>query len=129
MTKEEIISKAKAELLNAEGISRDSGMPVFEKTVITLFSAKAGETCFIAESNYKRWRTDGALLSTTQTGRRGNGLNLEGSNDAERNASLYAEVVEAGENGLKIMVSTIKQKKALFDGADTLNSYYFFERV
>lgn len=134
MQKEELEKKYAEELdkvYSGDNSKRDSGMPIFEGAVITLVAPeKEDEPFFIKESNYSRWRTkEGHLLSVSQTGRRGNGLGLEGATDRERNAKLAALVAAAGTDGVQISVTKVKQKKSLFRGEESLNNYLFFEAV
>ena len=134
MQKEELEKKYAEELdkvYSGDNSKRDSGMPIFEGAVITLVApTAANESFFIKESNYSRWRTkEGHLLSVSQTGRRGNGLDLDGATDRERNAALANKVIAAGTDGLKISVTKVKQKKSLFRGEESLNNYLFFEAV
>jgi hypothetical protein len=131
MNKEEIKNKANNELENVyEGrATRDSGMPLFEGSIVTLILPdNDSDPFFIKESNYYRWRTKGnESVSLSQTGRRGNGLNLTGNTDKERNASLQEMLIESGEISLRI--TKTKQKRSMFDGVESLNNYLFFERV
>lgn len=131
MNKEEIKNKANNEL---EGVyegraTRDSGMPLFEGSIINLVLPENDtDSFFIKESNYYRWRTKGnELVSLSQTGRRGNGLNLAGNTDKERNASLQEMLIERGE--LTLRITKTKQKRSMFDGIESLNNYLFFELV
>lgn len=131
MQKEDLKTKANSEL---EGVyegraTRDSGMPLFEGSIITLtLPENDTDSFFIKESNYYRWRTkNNELVSLSQTGRRGNGLNLTGNTDKERNASLQEMLIERGE--LTLRITKTKQKRSMFEGTESLNNYLFFELV
>jgi hypothetical protein len=80
---------------------------------------------------YFGWTNEeGVALSTNHTGRRGNGLNLAGNTDQERNLALLTEV-EALEEGqsIAVRVASILNRRRMYDGVETLVSYYTFERV
>ena len=107
----------------------DTTMPIVEGSTIhiTGFARfNAGTTM-----EYFGWTNEeGVALSTNHTGRRGNGLNLVGNTDEERNLALLAEV-EALEEGksITIKVKSILNRRRMYDGRETLVSYYTFERV
>lgn len=129
--KKELKNKVSAELSEVykDRENRDSGMPLFEGAVITLVLPENDtDPFFIKESNYYRWRTKGGeIVSTSQTGRRGNGLNLSGATDKERNEKLAELVADAKDGELQIRITKNKQKRAIFNGEETLNNYLFFE--
>jgi hypothetical protein len=107
----------------------DTTMPIVEGTVIHIngFARfNAGTTM-----EYFGWTNEeGVALSTNHTGRRGNGLNLAGNTDQERNLALLAEVenLEDGKT-LAVRVKSILNRRRMYDGRETLVSYYTFERV
>lgn len=107
----------------------DTTLPIVEGAVIHI----NGFAHFNAGSRmeYFGWTNEeGVALSTNHTGRRGNGLNLEGNTDQERNLALLAEV-EALEEGqsIAVRVASILNRRRMYDGVETLVSYYTFERV
>ena len=109
---------------------RNSTMPLFIGSVITLNGEPEpkGEGAFAHLS----WaNAEGIDFSLSHTGRAGNGLELEGKTDEERNLALLERVSEAVEAGktYPIKISDIKTRKRSYDGEETTVSYYFFEEA
>ena len=107
----------------------DTSLPIVEGTVIhiTGFDHFNKDTAM----EYFGWVNDeGVALSTNHTGRRGNGLNLVGNTDEERNLALLTEVenLEEGQS-IAVKVKAILNRRRMYDGVETLVSYYTFERV
>ncbi len=107
----------------------DTSLPIVEGTVIHINGfARFNEG---TRMEYFGWtNTEGVALSTNHTGRRGNGLNLAGNTDEERNLALLAEVenLEEGQS-IAVRVASILTRRRMYDGVETLVSYYTFERV
>jgi hypothetical protein len=107
----------------------DTSLPIVEGTVIHINGfARFNEG---STMEYYGWTNEeGVALSTNHTGRRGNGLNLTGNTDEERNLALLAEVenLEEGKT-IAIKVKSILNRRRMYDGRETLVSYYTFERV
>lgn len=107
----------------------DTSLPIVEGTIIHINGfARFNEG---TRMEYFGWTNEeGVALSTNHTGRRGNGLQLAGNTDQERNLALLAEV-EALEEGqtLAVRVASILNRRRMYDGVETLVSYYTFERV
>ena len=116
--------KARAKARNSETF--DSGMPVTEGLVITINGISTENKGTAMEfTNFVN--EEGVILSDKHIGRRGNGLNLEGSTNLERTLAFVQELSE--KETIKVKVVKILTKKALYEGRETLNSYYILERV
>ena len=107
----------------------DTTMPIVEGSTIHIngFARfNAGTTM-----EYYGWTNEeGVALSTNHTGRRGNGLNLVGNTDQERNLALLSEVEKLEEGkSIAIRVKSILNRRRMYDGRETLVAYYTFERV
>ena len=132
MQKEEL-NKARAEYKNrvkARGSENyDSGMPVTEGAILSIYGYKT-ENAGTAMEYTNFLNQEGAILSDKHIGRRGNGLGLEGSTNEERTCAFMDEIDSLEEGSfIKIKVVKILYKKALYDGRESLQTYYIMERV
>lgn len=106
---------------------RDTKMPLFVGSVINLNGApiELGEGAF----KHLSWaNAEGIDLSLSHTGRRGNGLDLAGNTDEERNLALFDKVLAAVSAGktFPIKIKDIKDRVRSYDGVPTTVAYYFF---
>lgn len=107
----------------------DSGMPVVEGTVLSIVGYKtANENTAMEYTNFEN--LEGAILSDKHIGRRGNGLALAGDTNVARINAFMDEIDALAENqSIKVKVVKILHKRAIYDGRESLNSFYVFERV
>ena len=121
--KSELEARAKVR----ESENYDSGMPVVEGTILSIIGYKTENKGQATEyTNFVN--EEGAILSDKHIGRRGNGLDLEGDTNLARTLSFMDEVDKA-ENPIKIKIVKILNRKALYDGRETLNNYYVMQRL
>ena len=105
---------------------RDAGMPLFVGSVIHL----NGEPTLLGSGTFEHlsWANEeGVDLSLTHTGRRGNGLELTGNTEEERNLALLDKVANAVANGktYAVRITDIKTRERSYG----LATYYFFEEA
>lgn len=105
----------------------DSGLPVTEGAVVSFIGIETANKGTNTEyTNFLN--EEGFIISDKHIGRRGNGLNLEGSTNLERSIA-FAEEVQASDKPVKAKIVKILYKRAIYDGRETLNAYYLFERI
>lgn len=105
---------------------RDAGMPIFVGTTLHL----NGEPTLMGSGAFEHlsWANEeGVDLSLTHTGRRGNGLDLPGKTEEERNLALLDKVADAVANKktYTIRITDIKTRERSYG----LATYYFFEEA
>lgn len=125
------LAKAREDLKKRTNIrgsqNYDSGMPVVVGSILSITGYKTENEGLPTEyTNFTN--EEGAILSDKHIGRRGNGLNLAGTNNLER-TNTFMDEIDAAENPIKVKVVDILSRKALYDGRETLNNYYVMERV
>lgn len=117
--------KKRAATRNSE--SYDSGLPVTEGAIVSFTGIEtANKGTAMEYTNFVN--EEGFIISDKHIGRRNNGLNLEGDTNLARTIA-FAEELQAATEPIKAKIIKILTKKALYDGRETLNSYYIFERV
>ena len=105
----------------------DTGLPVTEGAVVSFIGIKTENKDTNTEyTNFLN--EEGFVISDKHIGRRGNGLALEGSTNLERSIA-FAEEIQASDTPIKAKIAKILYKRAIYDGRETLNAYYMFERI
>ena len=120
------------------GWSAEQGrnLPIFKGDVLHL----TGETGIVCDNvfypngenvpsqkstNYPAFKTDAQPISFTQICRNRNGLNLSGT----REQMLTSFVDTFTDEGLKVKITDVKSKTAIYDGTESTSNYLFFEVV
>lgn len=105
----------------------DTGLPVTEGAVVSFTGIETANKGTNTEyTNFVN--EEGFIISDKHIGRRGNGLNLAGNTNLERSIA-FAEEVQNANAAVKAKIVKILYKRAIYDGRETLNSYYLFERI
>ena len=105
----------------------DTGLPVTEGAVVSFTGIETANKGTNTEyTNFVN--EEGFIISDKHIGRRGNGLNLAGNTNLERSIA-FAEEVQAANAAVKAKIVKILYKRAIYDGRETLNAYYLFERI
>lgn len=131
MTKDEknkVTSEYKAYNASKNRTDRDSNSPIVVGSVLHLTGLQPFNVGTTFE--YYGWTNDENIpLSDKHTGRRGNGLDLKGNTDEERNLALLDEIASSATGKIAVKVVAIDERKRLYDGRETLVSYLKFAKV